>query len=111
MLATRAVARRMLAGIGARVRSPAQRAPLDDSGIAESTTRHVFPYPRRVARARGPRDAEIDWRNVDDPSRLDALVRPLLTDSEREAFDSGEFATRDGCDGRGARTRGRTSSG
>ena len=96
--ATRALARRMLAGIGARVRrlSRAQRAALDDSGIAESTTRHVFPFPvaHWVARA-APADAEIDWRNVDDPAVLDALVRPLLTDSEREAFDSGEFATRD----------------
>ena len=96
--ATRALARRMLAGIGARVRRlpRVQRAALDDSGIAESTTRHVFPYPvaHWVARA-APADAEIDWRNVDDPAVLDALVRPLLTDSEREAFDSGEFATRD----------------
>ena len=96
--ATRALARRMLAGIGARVRrlSSVQRAALDDSGIAESTTRHVFPFPvaHWVARA-APADAEIDWRNVDDPAVLDALVRPLLTDSEREAFDSGEFATRD----------------
>jgi len=96
--ATRAHARRMLAGIGARVRGlpRAQREALDDSGIAESTTRHVFPHP--VARwvARGvPADAEIDWRNVDDPTVLDALVRPLLTDGEREAFDSGEFPTRE----------------
>jgi hypothetical protein len=96
--ATRALARRMLAGVGARVNAlpRAQRTALDDSGIAESTTRHVFPHPvaRWVAQA-APADAEIDWRNVDDPAVLDALVRPLLTDSEREAFDSGEFATRD----------------
>ena len=96
--ATRALARRMLAGIGARVRAlpRAQRADLDDSGIAESTTRHVFPCPvaRWIAHA-APADAEIDWRNVDDPAVLDALVRPLLTASEREAFDSGEFATRE----------------
>jgi len=96
--ATRALARRMLAGIGVRVRGlpKARRETLDDSGIAASTTRHVFPYPvaRWIAHS-ATADAEIDWRNVDDTAVLDALVRPLLTASEREAFDSGEFATRE----------------
>ena len=40
-------------------------------------------------------DLEIDWRNFDEPSRLDGFVGLLLRDAEREAFDSGEFTTRE----------------
>ena len=39
-----------------------------------SVTRHVFPYSVVQWLARTARDLEIDWRNFDDPSRLDGLV-------------------------------------
>ncbi len=94
----RLLARRMLAETAARLqRLPkVQRQQADDSGMAGSTTRHVFPYPllRWLTRA-VPSDVEIDWRTFDDPSRLDPLVGLLLRDAEREGFESGEFGTRD----------------
>jgi hypothetical protein len=96
--ATRALARRMLAETAARLqRLPrAQRTHADDSGMAGSTTRHVFPYPlaRWLARM-APTAIDVDWRGFDDPSRLDTLLGLLLSDAEREGFESGEFATRD----------------
>ena len=68
----------------------------DDSGIAGSTTRHVFPFPiARWLAHEAPEDAEIDWRNFEDPALLDGVVGALLVGAEREAFDSGEFATRE----------------
>jgi hypothetical protein len=91
---TRALARRMLAEIGERLRHlpSSQRRPAEDSGIAASITRHVFPYSIVAWLARSARgDLEIDWRNFDEPSRLDGFVGLLLRDAEREAFDSGEF--------------------
>ena len=95
--ATTALARRLLAGIGARLRAlpKAQRRKADDSGMAGSTTRHVFPYPvaRWLARA-APGEVEIAWREFAEPARLDPFLALTLHDAEREAFDSGEFATR-----------------
>ena len=95
---TRALARRMLAGIGERLNrlASSQRRAAEDSGIAASATRHVFPYSIVQWLARTARDdLEIDWRNFDDPSRLDGFVGLLLCDAEREAFDGGEFTTRE----------------
>ena len=95
---TRALARRMLAEIGGRYErlSSSQRRAAEDSGIAASTTRHVFPYAVVQWLARSARgDLEIDWRNFDEPSQLDGFVGLLLRDAEREAFDSGEFTTRE----------------
>ena len=96
--ATRTLARRMLAETAARLqRLPrAQQARADDTGMAGSTTRHVFPYPLAQWLTRmAPSDIEVDWRGFDDPSRLDTLVGLLLCAAEREGFESGEFATRD----------------
>ena len=96
--ATRALARRMLAETEARLQQlpRMQRRAADDSGMAGSTTRHVFPYPiARWLTRTGTSDVDVDWRNFDDPSRLDGYVGLLLQDAEREGFESGEFATRD----------------
>ncbi|MFO1397490.1 MAG: hypothetical protein U1F48_10545 [Burkholderiales bacterium] len=97
---SRAVERAALAqlrSIESRVRSlpRAERIRLDDSGIAGSTTRHVFPYPvaRWLARERDVA-AEIDWPALADAAMLDPLVGARLTDTEREGFDSGDYATR-----------------
>jgi len=95
---TRALARRMLTGIGERHQNlpSSQRRAAEDSGIAASITRHVFPYSIVQWLARTAReDLDIDWRNFDEPSRLDGFVGLLLRDAEREAFDSGEFTTRE----------------
>ncbi len=96
--ATRTLARRLLGEIGPRLsRLPrAQRALADDSGIADSITRHTYPFPvaRWLARA-VPADVEIDWRALNDPARLDGFVGLVSCGAEREAFESGEFATRD----------------
>lgn len=89
---------RMLRGIGQRVRQlpRAQRVRADDSGIAGSTTRHVYPLPVAHWLAReAPGDAEIDWRNLDDPACLDPVVSALAASAEGEAFDGGDFATRE----------------
>ncbi len=90
-------ARRLLRGVGARLaRLPRhERARADDSGMAGSTTRHLYPFPIAQWLAQSAAGAEIDWRHVDDPTRLDGAVRTLLCPAEREAFDSGEYATRD----------------
>lgn len=96
-LATRNLARRMLAEIADRLgRLPrTQRSAADDSGMAGSSTRHVFPSPvaRWLANA-APSDVDVDWRTLDEPWRLDPLLGLLLRDAEREGFESGEFATR-----------------
>jgi hypothetical protein len=89
-------ARALLASIAARMRvlPRSQRARADDSGIAGSITRHVYPFPlaRWLARSES---AEIDWREIDDEPALDAVVRSLLAPAAREGFESGDFATRE----------------
>jgi hypothetical protein len=95
-LAAARQARAALRTMSRRVRElpRAERALADDSGIAGSVTRHVYPYP--VARMLGASEAaEVDWSSVDDETAVDALVRPLLAPAAREAFDSGEYGTRE----------------
>lgn len=92
------LARRMLADTATRLtRLPrSMRGTADDSGMAGSSTRHVFPYPiARWLALSASSDVEIDWRTFDEPWQLDTLLGLLLRDAEREGFDSGEFATRD----------------
>jgi len=92
------LARRMLADTATRLkRLPrSMRGAADDSGMAGSSTRHVFPYPiARWLALSASSDVEIDWRTFDEPWQLDTLLGLLLRDAEREGFDSGEFATRD----------------
>lgn len=93
----RRLARRLLGEIHARVaRLPRMaRGALDDSGIAGSTTRDALPYPIASWLARSGADADIDWKNLTDEACLDAFVGRLLQPAEREAFDGGEYATRD----------------
>lgn len=95
--AVRRAALAQLRAIDARVRllPRSERGRLDDTGIAGSTTRHVFPYAvaRWLARERDV-DAEIDWPALADPATLDPLVGARLTPIEREAFDSGDYTTR-----------------
>lgn len=91
-------AARMLRGIGPRVRQlpRGERARADDSGIAGATTRHAYPFAvaHWLARA-APGEAEIDWRNVDDPASLDGVVSAVAAGAEGEAFAGGDFGTRE----------------
>lgn len=94
--AIRRRARAMLQSIPARTQAlpRAERERANDSGIAGSVTRHVYPYP--VARwLAAANHVEIDWRNFDDPQALDGIVGALISPAEREAFDSGEYGTRE----------------
>ncbi len=97
-LATRALARRMLGEVEQRVRllARAQRAAADDSGVAGSVTRHVYPFPvaRWIAEV-ATLHADVDWKGFTDPALLDAYVGALSCDGEREAFESGEYTVRD----------------
>lgn len=76
--------------------SRAERARLDDSGLAGSTTRHAFPLSvARWMTRRAPGEAEIDWRRFDDLSRLDRTLFSVLRPVELEAAESGEKTTRE----------------
>jgi len=74
----------------------ADRATLNDTGAVGSKTRYVFPFPivqwlvRRAAS-----EVDIDWRNYDDPSRLDPALRAFARLTERDGFDSAEYGTRE----------------
>lgn len=95
-LATRKSARALLRKIFRRMQDlpRAERARADDSGIAGSITRHVYPFP--LARVLATTEnADVDWGNVEDEAALDDVVRPLLAPAAREAFDSGEYGTRE----------------
>ena len=95
-VAVRRDARRLLQSIAQRMAAlpSRERQRGDDTGIAGSVTRHVLPFA--VARSLAPtQQAEIDWRNVADETDLDAVVRPLLAPAAAEAFDSGEYGTRE----------------
>jgi hypothetical protein len=95
--ATRALSRRLLGEIGDRLRAlpRAQWHRADDSGMAGSTTRHVFPYPIAQWLARtASQDIEVAWREFAEPAQLDRYLALTARDAEREGLDSGEFSTR-----------------
>jgi len=89
-------ARAALVSFAARVRAlPRRERDLaDDSGVGGSVTRHVYPFP--VARwLAATEDVAIDWRHVEDETALDAVVRAHLAPAAAEAFDSGDYSTRE----------------
>jgi hypothetical protein len=80
-------ARQLARGFGKRVaRLPrAERESLDDSGMAGTTTRHVYPYAAAQWFARlQAQTAEIDWKQFESPSALAPLMQPLLDPLEDE---------------------------
>jgi len=73
----------------------AARARLDDSGVAGSASRHVFPYAIAkwiAARARG--EAEIDWRRIEESPAFDAVLRAIARRAEIDAFECGNYDAR-----------------
>ena len=89
-------ARARLASIGSRLRAlpKHERGLGNDTGIAGSVTRHVYPFPiaRWLARTE---DLAIDWGGVGDETALDNVVRLNLVPAAAEAFDDGEYGTRE----------------
>ena len=74
----------------------ADRKSLDDTGIAGSKSSYVFPFPIvqwLVRRAAGK--TEIDWREYDDETELDPVLRALARVTELDGFDSGMYSTRE----------------
>ena len=72
-LATRKSARALLRKIFRRMQDlpRAERARADDSGIAGSITRHVYPFP--LARVLATTEnADVDWGNVEDEAGTDS---------------------------------------
>jgi hypothetical protein len=73
--------------------SAAERRKLDDSGIAGTAGTHDFSYDVARWLLLQREHVTIDWRVMEDPERLDLLLRQTLLPVEVEAFDSGEFST------------------
>ena len=89
-LAVHRAARRLAEGFAARIaRLPArQRALLDDSGMAATTTRHVYAAAAaRWVQRRFPGSVDIDWTADNAAAAVAALVSPLLDPMEAEAVD------------------------
>ncbi len=91
-------ARNLASGFAIRVaRLPrAERAALDDCGVAGSSTRHVYVaaaaiwMQRRFAAA-----VDIDWRSADTEAAVARLLEPLFDPLEAEAVDLSARGQRD----------------
>lgn len=82
-----------------RALGPRERAKANDSGMAGSVSFHT--PTAEIAdwiAARWPREIEFDWDAIHDTSAIDAMIRPLLHLSEEDAFESGNFGTREWMD-------------
>jgi hypothetical protein len=108
-VATHREARSQLAGFEDEVAAltRAERGKLIDSGIGGTPIGYGFSFEvaRWLAR-RCHSEVAIDWRAINDTSRLDELLSHLLQPSEDEYFDSGYVSSRewidtarDGCSG------------
>jgi len=91
-------ARRLAAGFAARVaRLPArERALLDDSGMAGTTTRHVYGHAAaRWLAAHHAHDVGIDWKRFAAPAALAPMLQPLLDPMEDENTEFDDSGVRD----------------
>jgi len=86
------IARRLLQDFHLRVATlaRAERAALDDTGIAGTHLHYAFSFPvaQWLAR-RAPGSVAIDWQDLDDDTRLDELLELTMHASEEEYFNSG----------------------
>jgi hypothetical protein len=72
-----------------------QRKLLDDSGIAGTTSRHTYSYgAARWMVSRGEK-VSIDWSAYRKSEQLDPLIRQVLHPLEVDAFESGDYSTRE----------------
>jgi hypothetical protein len=75
-------------GISAAVRTEAE-----GSGIAGTISRPLLAWPLACMFMNGE-DIDVDWRNVENPVALDALIARLVSAAEQDSFDSGEYTGR-----------------
>lgn len=94
-LETRTLAEAELARFLRRIRRlPATaRARLDNTGVAGTVTRPLLAWPLACELAQGE-DIDLDWRNAENPTALDALIARLVSSAEQDAFDGGEHTSR-----------------
>lgn len=79
--------------------SPRQRALANDTGMAGSAS--TYSPAAEIAdwiSARYPRAIDFAWDALADTSSVDAMIRPFLHAAEDDAFDSGDFSTREWMD-------------
>jgi hypothetical protein len=92
---TRAAAIAELDCFAARWRTvpAAVRSAFANSGIVGTATRPSLVWP--VARTFIDEAIELDWKAIEDPEALERLVVRLVGPAERDAFDGGDYTTRE----------------
>ena len=74
----------------------AARSKLWDSGIASTRIHYRFSFDvARWLAQRAPGEVSIDWRDINDATRLDELLRHLLQAAEDEYFDGGYVTSKE----------------
>jgi hypothetical protein len=73
--------------------SAAVRAEAEGSGMAGTISRPLLAWPLACSLVQGE-DIDLDWRHVEDPVALDALIARLVSTAELDAFDSGDYTGR-----------------
>jgi hypothetical protein len=91
-------ARSLLLRFENRLRSlpAAARSEMADSGIAGTQLNYAFSYEVATWMARRSRNSiSIDWRGVENSTRLDELLELILLPAEGDYFDSGYVSSRE----------------
>jgi hypothetical protein len=82
------------------------RARLIDTGVAGSESAHVFMYGAVRWLLAHDEQVKASWRDEKDAERLEPLIRLTMLPAETDAFDSGDFTTRDWIEHASARVPG-----
>jgi hypothetical protein len=92
----RAAAEQALSSFARRARqlTAAERTLLSNSGIAGTRGTRSHTYDIAVWLVGHREHVTIDWDVIDDPERLDLLLRETLLPIELELFESGDVSTR-----------------
>jgi hypothetical protein len=73
--------------------SAAVKAEAEGSGMAGTISRPLLAWPLACMLVKGE-NIDLDWRNVDNPAALDALIARLVSTVEQDSFDGGEYTGR-----------------
>jgi hypothetical protein len=73
--------------------SAAVKAEAEGSGMAGTISRPLLAWPLACMLVKGE-NIDLDWRNVDSPAALDALIARLVSTVEQDSFDGGEYTGR-----------------